>query len=80
VSRTKTWRSPLLVPAALFVEGADLLLAWLGVTATKATNLPDALREGKIASVPTSAPCESVETSCVEGAHDASTPKQVSRK
>jgi hypothetical protein len=81
VSRTKTWRKPLLVVAAEFgVEAADVLLAWLGVTATKATNLPDALTEGKIASVPTSAPCGSVETSCVEGAHDASAPKQVSRK
>jgi hypothetical protein len=27
VSRTKTWRKPLLALAGLFVEGADLLLA-----------------------------------------------------
>jgi hypothetical protein len=49
--------------AALCVEVAALPLARLGVTATKATNLPDPLTEGKIASVPTSAPCGSVEIS-----------------
>jgi hypothetical protein len=52
----------------------------LGVTATNVTNLPDALTDGKIASVPTSVPCGSVETSCVEGEHGACTLKQESRK
>src|SRR5437879_3149237 len=80
VSRTNTWRSPLFVPAALLVEAPDLPLAWLGVTATNATNLPEALTEGKIASVPTSAPCASVEISCVEAAHDCAAPRHVLRR
>jgi hypothetical protein len=65
----------------LLVDEPDLLLVWLAVTATNATNLPEALTDGKIASVPTSAPCASVEMSCVEGVQDDSAaPKQVSRK
>jgi hypothetical protein len=57
-----------------------LLLALLAVTATNATNLPEALTDGKIPSVPTSAPCVSVEMSCVEGEQESAAPKQVSRK
>jgi hypothetical protein len=88
VSRMKTWRKPLLeldVPeaadfaAALGAVEAD---AWLGVTARNAMNRPEALTDGKMPSVPTSAPAESVEMSCVDGEHcDCDlTPKQVSRR
>jgi len=52
----------------------------LGVTATNLTNLPDALIDGKIASVPASAPWASVETNCVTEAQGIRTFKQVSRK
>lgn len=82
VSRTNTWRTPL-----FGVFKLDLLAraraedeAWLGVTATKATNRPDALTEGKIASVPTKEPFGSAEIRCVVGVQAALTPKQVSRK
>jgi hypothetical protein len=93
VSRTKTWRNPLLfavsfdaalVCAALFrpagfcaaLAAADLL----AVTATKATNLPEALTEGRMLSVPASCPLGSVETSCVDGVQPDAAPVQVSRK
>ncbi len=43
---------------------------------------PEALIDGKIPSVPTSAPVGSVETSCVDGVQDelAGAPTQVSRR
>src|SRR5579864_5104358 len=74
VSRTKTWRKPL---SELDVEAgdfADFATAFalacdavlLGVTARNAMKRPDALTDGRIPSVPTSAPLGSVETSCVE--------------
>src|SRR5260370_32441549 len=60
VSRTNTWRKPLSAVLALPLARADDF-AWLGVSATKATNRPDALTEGKSLSGPTTAPFESVE-------------------
>jgi hypothetical protein len=88
VSRTKTCRNPLFdveladVPAVDFaapVEPACDAL-WLGVTARNAINRPDALTDGKMPSVPTSCPFESVETSCVDGEHSDCAPAHVSRR
>ena len=91
VSRTKTWRRPLLgvaavaafgvaagVPEAVAVE--PLFVARLFVTATNATNLPLALIDGRIDSVPVKAPPGSVEINDVAGVHDPDAPWQVSRK
>src|SRR5579859_6343331 len=79
VSRTKTWRNPLFgEPAVALARAEDF--AWLGVTATNATKRPDALTDGKMLSVPTSAPLESVEISCVDGVHELGAPTQVSRR
>src|SRR6266849_3255399 len=81
VSRTKTWRKPLLrAPAVVLFAAAVEFAVWLGLTDRNAMNRPDELIECRMLSVPTRAPLESVETSCVDGAHDESTPKQVSRK
>ena len=69
VSRMKTWRKPL---SEVDVEeedfAADFVLplcdvVWLGVTARNATKRPEALTDGRMPSVPTSAPAESVEMS-----------------
>ena len=85
VSRTKTWRKPLLVvdaEAADFAAAAevDADAVLLGVTARNAMNLPEALIEGRMPSVPTSAPLGSVEMSRVDGEHCDWTPAQVSRR
>jgi hypothetical protein len=89
VSRTKTWRKPL---SGVEVEDGDFAADFasdfallcdfvaLGVTARKAMKRPEALTDGRMASVPTSAPFGSVEMSCVEGEHWVFTPVQVSRK
>ena len=62
VSRTKTWRKPLL--EALDPDlSTDAVEERVGVTARKATNLPEALTDGKMASVPTNVPFGSVEIS-----------------
>ena len=85
VSRTKTWRKPLSAVdddegdfAADFALLCDFVA--LGVTARKATKRPEALTDGRIPSVPTSAPVGSVEMSCVDGEHCVFTPVHVSRK
>src|SRR5580704_12857682 len=88
VSRTKTWRKPLFevdVEAGDFADFAaafelDCDAVLLGVTARNAMKRPDALTDGRMPSVPTSAPLASVETSCVEGEHCVFAPKQVSRR
>jgi hypothetical protein len=81
VSRTKTCRNPLFTAVLEFLlAAADLAFSWLAVIATKATNLPDPLTDGRIASVPTKAPCASVEISWVAGTHEDAAPTQVSRK
>ena len=43
-------------------------------------NRPEALTDGRMPSVPTSAPLGSVEMSCVEGEHCDCAPVQVSRR
>ena len=85
VSRTNTWRKPLSVVdddegdfAADFALLCDFVA--LGLTARKATKRPEALTDGRIPSVPTSAPVGSVEMSCVDGEHCVFTPVHVSRK
>jgi hypothetical protein len=60
-----------------FLAGVE---EWLGVTARKATNLPEELTEGRMLCVPNNAPFESREMSWVEGLHDSPAPEQVSRK
>jgi len=85
VSRTKTWRRPLLgvedfaagvaLDVAVEAEGALLL-----VTATKAMKRPLELNDGRIASVPVRAPEESTETSAVEALHPLAALTQVSRR
>lgn len=88
VSRTKTWRKPLLdveVDAGGFADFAAALelvcdAVLLGVTARNAMKRPEALTDGRMPSVPTSAPLGSVETSCVEGEHCVLAPRQVSRR
>jgi hypothetical protein len=88
VSRTNTCRSPLFgvaivvvaAVAALGVEVLAALGALLFVTATNATNLPVALIDGRIASVPVNAPLGSVETSVVAALHVPAAPTHVSRR
>ena len=87
VSRTKTWRKPLSEVDEDVEDGdfaAGFALLWdfvaLGVTARKATKRPEELTEGKMPSVPTSAPVGSVEMTCVEGEHCVFTPAHVSRR
>jgi hypothetical protein len=65
------------VPEALAV--APLFVVRLFVTATNATNLPLALIDGRIASVPVNAPPGSVEINEVAGVHDPDAPSHVSR-
>src|ERR1700716_1688638 len=77
VSRTKTWRYPLLLAPGLTLGCCG---AWLWVTARNATNLPEALIDGRKPSVPVSAPFESTETTCVDGEQLPSAPEHVSRK
>src|ERR1700681_1169642 len=77
VSRTKTWRYPLLFAPEATGGGGG---AWLWVTARNATNLPEALIDGRKLSVPVSAPFESIEPICVEGEHLPPAPEHVSRK
>jgi len=73
VSRTKTWRIPLL--------GEPDFDAYLEfVTERKATKRPEELREGSKLSLPESAPPSSVEMSVVCGVHEVVAPKQVSRR
>jgi hypothetical protein len=76
VSRINIWLYPLFVAGT--PEPVDGAL--LPVTATKATNLPEALTDGKIASVPTNWPLLSVETSSVDGTQLVGAPVQVSRR
>jgi hypothetical protein len=79
VSRTKICRYPLLLvepDCGAALPGAALLC----ITATNATNLPEALTEGRMLSVPESAPLASVETSTVAGVQPEGAPVQVSRK
>ena len=64
------------VPEAL-VE--PLFVVRLFVTATNATNLPLALIDGRIASVPVKAPPGSVEINDVVGEHEPDAPSHVSR-
>jgi len=86
----KTWRRPLLGVAAVAAFGvaagvaealavAALFVVRLFVTATNATNLPLALIDGRIASVPVNAPPGSVEINEVAGVHEPDAPSQVSR-
>ena len=81
VSRKNIWRMPLFgavcAPAA---APAGVFPVALGVIATNATNLPEALIEGRILSVPVKAPFASVEINVVDGLHGFSAPMQVSRK
>src|SRR5580700_3414190 len=78
VSRTKTWRKPLFEAFEPDLStGAPE--ECVGVTARNATNRPEALTDGKTASVPTNAPLGSVEMSWVEAVQAEFTPKQVSR-
>jgi hypothetical protein len=53
---------------------------WLGMMERKAIKRPEELTEGKMLSVPTRAPFESREISCVEGLQESAAPAQVSRK
>src|ERR1700757_4810616 len=84
VSRTKTWRRPLFPAVTAFAwvwfVFAPLAEAGLGVTARKATNRPELLSEGKIASVPASLPSSSVDASRVFGWQAPAAPMQVSRR
>ena len=52
----------------------------LGVTARNAMKRPEALTEGRMPSVPTSAPVGSVEMSCVEGGTAFGRRRSVSRR
>ena len=52
---------------------------WLAVMARKATYLPEELTEGRMLCVPSNAPFESREMSCVEGLQESAAPEQVSR-
>jgi hypothetical protein len=72
-----TCRKPLLLEFTEFFAEVE---EWLEVMARKATNLPEELTEGRMLSVPTNAPFESEEMSCVEDLHDSPAPAQVSRK
>jgi len=80
VSRTNTWRYPLLFALPVELAWVVGFTEWLGVTATNATKRPELLTDGRIASVPTRAPPASVEISCVEGMQADAAPKQVSRR
>ena len=81
VSRTKTCRNPLFGMACPFAFApVPAFPVALCVTATNATNLPDALIEGKIPSVPFNAPFGSVEINIVAGLQAFPAPMQVSRK
>src|SRR5260370_12621821 len=80
VSRMNTWRKPLLLALAVVFNGAGTgLEEWPGVMARNATKRPEELMEGRMLSVPTSVPFESVEMSCVDGLHDSPAPAQGSR-
>ena len=69
------------LPALDFAWAVAWPATWLGMTAKNAIKRPEELTEGKMLSVPASAPLASKETSCVEGVHDCeAAPKQVSRK
>lgn len=80
VSRIKTWRRPLfgpaLVPAIRGIDGDS----GAGVTATNATNLPLELSEGRMLSVPVSAPWLSVEINVVVALQVPAAARQVSRR
>jgi hypothetical protein len=88
VSRTNTCRNPLFAVAvavlAVAVAGAFVppvleAGALLLVTATNATNRPVELIDGRIPSVPFSAPPVSVEINVVSALHVDAAPAQVSR-
>ena len=81
VSRTNTCRIPLFGALGAFaIAAAGVFAAALAVTATKATNRPELLIDGRMLSVPFKAPLESVEIKVVEGLHEFSAAMQVSRK
>src|SRR5882672_12329362 len=73
VSRTRTWRTPLLIcPAVAFVVE--------DFTERKAMNRPDELMDGSKLSVALNNPLGSTETSCVCGLQPDAAPWQVSRR
>ena len=73
-----TWRRPLFLPLAGVSE--TRFEEWLGVMARNATKRPEELTEGRMLSVPTKAPFESVEIKWVAGLQESPAPAQVSSK
>jgi hypothetical protein len=80
VSRTNTWRIALLDRTAGFrLAAVPEAVAAVCVSATNATNRPDALIDGTTAASPESFPVSSFDTSCVLGVQDPPAPLHVSR-